>query len=151
MKSEKPVKNVEDGAEVEVKFKIPGKGEIKLIIKGKEALDKEKVQGYIDAILSKTKQEKKELRSDEVIYFDLNSLSIKEKLLWVIKNNFKYGWFRSTDVKEEYQRQFGETINPSTVSTYLARLYNKGFLDRRGDRANREYRVVEKALESEIL
>ena len=90
MKSEKPVKNVEDGAEVEVKFKIPGKGEIKLIIKGKEALDKEKVQGYIDAILSKTKQEKKELRSDEVIYFDLNSLSIKEKLLWVIKNNFKY-------------------------------------------------------------
>lgn len=144
------MKPVENNAEVEIKLKIPGKGEIKLIVRGKAALDKEQIQGYIDAILSKAKQEKRELRSDEVIYLDLNSLSIKEKLWWIIRNNFKYGWFRSTDIKEEYQRQFEEAINPSTVSTYLARLYNSGLLDRRGERSKREYRVVEKALEKEI-
>jgi hypothetical protein len=74
---------------------------------------------------------------------DLDSKSIREKLELIV-NQIKYGWFTSDHVKELYQNQFHEEIKPSTVSTYLARLFNENALDRRGSRAKREYRVVEK-------
>lgn len=73
---------------------------------------------------------------------DLDSKSIREKLELIV-NQIKYGWFTSDHVKELYQNQFHEEIKPSTVSTYLARLFNENSLDRRGSRAKREYHLVE--------
>ena len=45
-------------------------------------------------------------------------------------------------VKDRYQRQYGEEIKLSTVSTYLTRLTGEGFLERRGNRVEREYHVL---------
>lgn len=80
-------------------------------------------------------------RSDE----GLESLSIRGKLELVV-NQIKYGWFTSDHVRELYQQQFKEDIKPSTVSTYLARLFNENFLERRGSRAKREYYLVDKQI-----
>ena len=74
---------------------------------------------------------------------DLDSKSIREKLELIV-NQIKYGWFTSDHVKELYQNQFHEEIKPSTVSTYLARLFNENSLERRGSRAKHEYQLVEK-------
>ena len=74
---------------------------------------------------------------------DSDSKSIREKLELIV-NQIKYGWFTSDQVKELYQNQFHEELKPSTVSTYLARLFNENSLDRRGSRAKREYHLVEK-------
>lgn len=74
---------------------------------------------------------------------ELDSKSIREKLE-VIVNRIKYGWFTSEQVRELYRNQFGEEIKPSTVSTYLARLFNENALERRGSRAKREYQLVDK-------
>ena len=74
---------------------------------------------------------------------DSDSKSIREKLELTV-NQIKYGWFTSDHVKELYQNQFHEELKPSTVSTYLARLFNENSLDRRGSRAKREYHLVEK-------
>jgi len=74
---------------------------------------------------------------------DLDSKSIREKLELIV-NQIKYGWFTSDHVRELYHNQFQEEIKPSTVSTYLARLFNENFLERRGSRAKREYHLVDK-------
>lgn len=76
---------------------------------------------------------------------ELDSLSIREKLELIVKQ-IKYGWFTSDHVRELYQQQFQENIKPSTVSTYLARLFNESFLDRRGSRAKREYHLIDKQI-----
>jgi hypothetical protein len=74
---------------------------------------------------------------------ELDSKSIREKLELIV-NQIKYGWFTSDHVRELYQNQFREEIKPSTVSTYLARLFNENTLERRGSRAKREYHLVDK-------
>ena len=74
---------------------------------------------------------------------ELDSKSIREKLELIV-NQIKYGWFTSDHVRELYQNQFREEIKPSTVSTYLARLFNENTLERRGSRAKREYQLVDK-------
>jgi hypothetical protein len=73
---------------------------------------------------------------------DFDSLTIREKLEMVV-NQIKYGWFTSDHIRELYQYHFHEEIKPSTVSTYLARMFKENSLERRGSRARREYRLAE--------
>lgn len=69
--------------------------------------------------------------------------TIKERLQLFLKFEFREQWFTSLVVKEKYERQYGEEIKISTVSTYLTRLYGEGFLERRGNRVEREYHIIE--------
>jgi len=80
---------------------------------------------------------------------NVDSLNIREKLEIIVKE-IKHGWFTSDHIRELYYYHFQIEIKPSTVSTYLARMFNEEILDRRGSRARREYRVTEK-LVSQIV
>ncbi|TFG05465.1 MAG: hypothetical protein EU536_01815 [Promethearchaeota archaeon] len=71
--------------------------------------------------------------------------TIRDKLELIVKE-IKHGWFTSEHIRELYLHDFQEEIKPSTVSTYLARMFNEGILERRGSRARREYHVSEKPL-----
>ncbi len=71
--------------------------------------------------------------------------TLMERFRQVIEENFSDGsWFTSKDVLDAYRRVYNENLKLSTVSTYLLRLYNSGFLERRGERKNRMYRVAKK-------
>ncbi|MHA1265696.1 MAG: hypothetical protein ACTSRS_10740 [Candidatus Helarchaeota archaeon] len=76
---------------------------------------------------------------------DQEHLSIREKLEQIVKE-IKYGWFTSDHIRELFSYTFHEEIKPSTVSTYLARMFQEGQLERRGTRARREYRVAERSI-----
>ena len=76
------------------------------------------------------------------------SLTIKERLKLFLKFEYRDSWFGTVDVKDRYERQYGEEIKISTVSTYLSRLHNEGFLERRGNKVEREYRIA--ALEPSV-
>ncbi len=69
-------------------------------------------------------------------------LSVRERLESFLKYEYPHVWFTSSDVKKHYGRIYDQ-INLSTVSTYLARMYNRELLERRGNRMQREYRVQE--------
>ncbi len=77
--------------------------------------------------------------------------TIKERLRLFLKFEFRNLWFTSLRVKEDYERQYGEAIKISTVSTYLTRLYNEGFLERRGNRVGREYHVIDVNVEDKVV
>ena len=77
----------------------------------------------------------------------LDELSIMDKLKILIKNAIPLLWFSSQELQELYQHYFG-AVPLTTVSTYLARLVEYGFLERRGPRRKRRYKLVEDALAS---
>jgi len=77
--------------------------------------------------------------------------TIKERLRLFLKFEFKSLWFTTVQVKEKYEAQYGEEIKISTVSTYLTRLYNEGFLERRGNRVEREYHVIAVNVEDKVV
>ncbi len=71
-----------------------------------------------------------------------NSLSRFEKVRLVIQKNFPLIWFSSKDVQAVYEQELKEPVSLSTVSTYLARLTNRGVLLRAGESSNLKYKLV---------
>lgn len=79
-----------------------------------------------------------QLAEDEYSKLKNESLTIKERLELFLNFEYKGQWFTSLDVKKDYDRVYS-TINLSTVSTYLSRLYREGKLERTGNRNQRKY------------
>jgi hypothetical protein len=77
-------------------------------------------------------------------YVDQENLSMKEKLEIVLLKCFKHGWFTSNDVQEQYINLFKQEAPLSTISTYLARIYDESkesILERTGNRKQYRYRL----------
>jgi hypothetical protein len=72
-----------------------------------------------------------------------DSMTIKDRLKLFLKFEYRNAWFNTIDVKERYGQTYATEIKISTVSTYLSRLHNEGFLERRGNKIEREYRIAE--------
>jgi len=71
-----------------------------------------------------------------------SSLSKYGKTRLLIKRNLPPNWFSSKDIQNAYEKIFKEPIQLSTVSTYLSRMVNRGFLMKAGGHGNRRYRIV---------
>jgi hypothetical protein len=74
--------------------------------------------------------------------YNLKDLSQKDKVYLLIKKGHPKDWVRSTHLQSEYEEVYGETIKLSSLSTYLYRFYENGAVDRRGSRAQREYKLL---------
>lgn len=98
---------------------------------------REKIIGYLAAanIFSE---------SDESAYtsrdYDGNG-TLMDRLEQFIKYEFPDKWFTSQEIKERYET-VADDIKLSTVSTYLSRMNRDGLLDRKGNRNNRQYRLI---------
>jgi len=67
-----------------------------------------------------------------------------EKLRSLMEKHFPLVWFSSRDAQLVYEREFNEPIPLSTVSTYLSRMAERGFLAKSGASNRRRYRTVTK-------
>lgn len=70
--------------------------------------------------------------------------TIRDKILNIINSKLNNSWFTSKELASIYFEQYHESIKPSTISTYLSRLYNNGYLERNGNRSCWQYRLVTK-------
>lgn len=68
--------------------------------------------------------------------------TLMEKLGSFIKYEFSSTWFTTQELRERYET-VADDIKLSTVSTYLSRMNRDGLLDKRGNRNNRQYRLME--------
>lgn len=64
------------------------------------------------------------------------------KLYSLIEERFQLGFFTSSDIQEAYEDTYNEPIKISTISTYLARLAEKGILNRQRSGSTWAYRKV---------
>lgn len=58
-----------------------------------------------------------------------------------IRYEFPDSWFTSQELKEKYET-VADDIKLSTVSTYLSRMNRDGLIERKGNRNNRQYRLL---------
>jgi hypothetical protein len=65
-----------------------------------------------------------------------------DKIRSIIENSFPLKWFSSKDILLAYEHEFKEPIPLSTVSTYLARMVDRGFLLRKGAVHTLKYRMA---------
>lgn len=70
--------------------------------------------------------------------------TIRERILEIINSKLNATWFTSKELSSLYFEQFHDSIKPSTISTYLTRLYNNGYLERTGNRSCWQYKLVTK-------
>lgn len=71
--------------------------------------------------------------------------TIKENILDIIFQELKDVWFTSKDVGFIYYKKFNENIKTSTISTYLSRLYDEGYVERVGNRNCWQYKLISKS------
>ena len=71
-----------------------------------------------------------------------NNLSRFEKVRLIIQKNFPLVWFSSRDVQSIYEEELKEPVSLSTISTYLARMTNRGLLLRVGGGSKLKYKVA---------
>ena len=64
-----------------------------------------------------------------------------EKVRSVIQKSFPLVWFSSKDIQSVYELELKEPVSLSTVSTYLSRMANKGFLLRTGGANDLKYKI----------
>jgi len=139
---------------MEVKFNVDEKsGKITQMTFSGDGINMEAIQRAMSSILQKNSNEEP---GQSVMAKDISDLSadkptIKERLRLFLKFEFTGDWFMTQQVKAKYERQYGEEIKLSTVSTYLTRLYNEGFLERRGNRVEREYHVINVDAEDKVV
>jgi len=71
-----------------------------------------------------------------------HEFSKNDKVRMIIQKHFPIVWFSSKEVQSAYEQGFKEPISLSTVSTYLARMANKGLLIKAGASNRLKYRMT---------
>jgi hypothetical protein len=65
-----------------------------------------------------------------------------EKVRLIVQKRFPIAWFSSRDVQSMYEQEFKEPIRLSTISTYLSRMAERGFLQKGGMSNRRHYKAL---------
>jgi ribosomal protein L35 len=66
----------------------------------------------------------------------------QDKVRFLVERNFPIVWFSSKEVQTVYERELKEPISLSTVSTYLSRLAERGFLSKTNSANKKRYRLT---------
>jgi hypothetical protein len=69
-------------------------------------------------------------------------LAKQDKVRFLIEKSFPLVWFSSKEVQTFYEKELKEPINLSTVSTYLSRMAERGFLVKTSMANKKRYRIT---------
>ena len=79
--------------------------------------------------------------NSELPYSALKKLKI-DKVRFIIEKNFPIGWFSSKEIQKKYEEKYNEPIQLSTISTYLSRLVDRGFLIKKKKSNQLRYKTI---------
>jgi len=80
--------------------------------------------------------------SPDIPIVDALDMPVFDRVKLLISTAFGTGaWFTTNDICDSYQDLFTTKLKITTGSTYLARLYEEGFLTRSGNRNERKYQL----------
>jgi hypothetical protein len=132
---------------MEIKVNVDEKsGKITQLTVSSDGVDMNAIQKALSAISKNLASPEKPVSEPDmdskIADLMADKYTIKDRLRLFLKFEFGGKWFSTVAVKDKYESTYGEEIKVSTVSTYLTRLYNEGYLERRGNRVSREYHVI---------
>lgn len=70
-------------------------------------------------------------------------LSKFDRLLTLLRTRFPLTWFSSNEASSAYEHEFHEPVSLSTVSTYLARMVERGLLMKTDAGSRRKYKLCD--------
>lgn len=82
---------------------------------------------------------------------DLISRTKFDRTRYIVERNFPLVWFSSSEVYLLYEQEFDEPISLSTISTYLARMVQRGLLVKRGSKHDQRFRILTEISQKVIL
>jgi hypothetical protein len=109
-------------------------------------INRDKVAQFIDLVEMMAGPSATEFYKSEISEFREAPRSKFEKLFSLIIEKFPLNWFTSGEIQVAYEEKFKEPISLSTVSTYLSRYFDKGWLTREGPSNMLKYRLNPKAI-----
>jgi hypothetical protein len=139
---------------MEVKFNLDEKsGKITQMTFSGDGINKEAIQRAMSSIWQNNgaDEPKQSVMAKDISDLSADKTTLKERLTLFLRFEFSEIWFTTQDVKSKYDNMYAEEIKLSTVSTYLTRLFNEGFLERRGNRIEREYHVINVDVEEKVV
>jgi len=72
----------------------------------------------------------------------VSELAKLDKVRFLVEKNFPLVWFSSKEVQILYEKELKEPISLSTVSTYLSRMADRGFLFKTTASNKKRYRLI---------
>ncbi|NHJ03376.1 MAG: hypothetical protein EAX90_01010 [Candidatus Heimdallarchaeota archaeon] len=80
--------------------------------------------------------------SEDIPIEDALDLPLYDRVKLLISTAYGMGsWFTTNELCDSFQDVFTMQLKTTTGSTYLARLYEEGFLERSGSRNERKYKL----------
>jgi hypothetical protein len=73
-----------------------------------------------------------------------------DRLMAVLRTRFPLAWFSSKEVLPAYEHEFHESVCLSTVSTYLARMADRGLLMKTDGGLSKKYRLCDRRLLGQV-
>jgi len=124
---------------IRIEDKLPSGERISITIEGGK-IDEQRVLQILE-MLNLMTGKYNESSSSEPISASRPS-QLKDVIWDAIMVHFGDGtWFTSKDLKDILKRYYGIDVKLNSLATYLLRFYQTGYLDRKGSRAGRIYRV----------
>jgi hypothetical protein len=131
---------------IKVDLEVDGvKSSYRIELKNLSAAEaRERVMDYLSAadVFTDTDRESKSSHVESPAgSIDDSGKTLMDKLQTFIKFEYPDKWFSSQELKDKYET-LRDDIKLSTVSTYLSRMNRDGFLERKGNRNSRFYRIA---------
>ena len=131
---------------MKIKIEIEDKG-MRSTHEFEGAINRDKIIDFLDA--AGIFLEAPDDLQEDALPRSIGSRTLRDKLEIFVREEFPNSWFSSNDLKDQYEI-IVDDIKLSTVSTYLSRMYQDGVLERRGNRNQRQYRLVTNEFTSEV-
>ncbi len=88
--------------------------------------------------------------SNPILADSSQKITKSEKVKMLIEKRFPIIWFSSREVQEAYENEFREPVSLSTISTYLSRLADRGFLMVNSNSRTKRYKMVTEITKSAL-
>lgn len=72
------------------------------------------------------------------------------KVQFIVEKSFPLGWFSSKEIQTFYEEKYKQPISLSTISTYLSRLVDRGFLIKKHVSNQLRYKTINIILQKSL-
>lgn len=79
-----------------------------------------------------------------------SKMSKIDRVQLIVEKSFPLGWFSSKEIQTFYEEKYNQPIRLSTISTYLSRLVDRGFLLKKRVSNQLRYRTINIILQKHL-
>ena len=126
-----------------VKFEMSDEQDNKVTVTFEGTIDEKSLKTLISTVNNMLGKEAGNLEDAvDIPIEDALDLPVYERVKLLISTAYGMGsWFTTNELCDSFLDIFGNQLKTTTASTYLARLYEEGFLERSGSRNERKYNL----------